>query len=137
MQARGVKELIKDSGIVPLTREERITPPTNKKRKNELKKLNQIITARLNLIPEFKNLNFKVYDPEFDRRDIFSAWGPSAKATIVTVPGTPERVITADGHSQTFYNYQGEAYDGSGEYQGDWDKFVQMINATNKADLTR
>ena len=135
--ARNIKELIKDSGIVPMTKKEMAIPPTTKKRKNELRELNSIITARMNLIPEFRNLNFKVYDPEFDSHDYFSAWGPSKKATLVTVPGTPEKIITADGHPQTFYNYQGEAYDGSGAHQGSWDKFVQFVNATNKADLTR
>lgn len=135
--ARNIKELIKDSGIVPMTKKEMAIPPTTKKRKNELRELNSIITARMNLIPEFRNLNFKVYDPEFDSYDYFSAWGPSEKATIVTVPGKPEKIITADGHPQTFYNYHGEAYDGSGAHQGNWDKFVQFVNATNKTDLTR
>lgn len=91
----------------------------------------------MNLIPEFRNLNFKIYDPEFDRYDWIGAWGVSSKATIVTVPGTPERVVTADGHSQTFYNYQGEAYTGDGQHQGNWDELVRMVNATNRADLIR
>ena len=91
----------------------------------------------MNLIPEFRNLNFKVYDPEFDRHDYFSPWGASDKATLVTIPGTREKVVTADGHPQTFYNYQGEAYTGNGACVGSWNDLVQMVNTTNRADLTK
>ena len=137
MWARNIKELIKDSGIVPMTREERITPPTKKKRRVELRELNNIITARMNLIPEFRNLSFKVYDPEFDKHDYFSAWGASDKATLTTIPGTPERVTTADGHVMKVYNYQGDAYTSDGEHIGSFEDTIQMFNNTNKADLFR
>lgn len=135
--ARNIKELIKDSGIVPMTREERLVPPTKKKRRAELRELNNIITARMNLIPEFRNLNFKVYDPEFDKHDWFSAWGASDKATLTTIPGTPEKVLTADGHVMKVYNYQGDAYSGDGEYMGSFEDITQTFNNTNKIDLLR
>jgi len=135
--ARNIKDVVKDSGIVPMTKKEMAKGVPSKKRRAEIKELNSIITARMNLIPEFKNMNFKVYDPNFDRHDWFSAWGVSEKATLVAIPGTPQRVFTADGKSTTLYNSNGEAYDGSGQRLGTWEEIEQMFNATTKADLLK
>jgi hypothetical protein len=135
--ARNIKEAVKDSGIVPTTKKEMATGITGKKRRSEIRELNRIITARMNLIPDFKNISFKVYDPDFDRHDYFSAWGVSKKATLMAIPGTPQKVLTADGKATTLYNSQGEAYDGSGQRLGRWEDIEQMFNATTKADLLK
>ena len=120
-----------------MTKKEMTTGVTSKKRRSEISELNRIITARMNLIPDFKNISFKVYDPDFDRWDLLSGWGASKKATLVAILGTPQRVLTADGNATTLYNSQGEAYDGSGQHLGRWEDIEQMFNATTKADLLK
>lgn len=137
MLSRSIKDLMKESGITPLTRAEMTKPPSTKKRKRELAELNNIITTRLKTIPEFRNLNFKVFDPDFDEHDWFSTWGASDKATIMAIPGKPQKVTTSDGYRQTLYNYQGEAYDGRGQHLGGWNDVAQMINTSTKEDLMK
>ena len=138
--ARNIKALINETGIKP---RESLTPSKrpSRARLKELAELDNKVTAVLGRIPEFRNLNFRIidskYDPESFLEDMWGSWGVSDVAGVIAFPGKPEQVMTLDGRMPTLYRHENDAYDSMGQLLGDWDKTVQMFNATTAADLSK
>ena len=138
--ARNIKAIINETGIKP---RESFTPTKklSKERQRELADLDNHVTAALNQIPDFRNLNFRIVDPKYDPESflesMWGSWGVSDRSGIMAFPGKPEKVLTLDGKKPTLYHHDGEAYDGMGQHLGEWDRVVQMFNTTNAADLRR
>jgi hypothetical protein len=138
--ARNIKALINETGIRP----RKSFVPSKKPSRARLKELAELdnkVTAALRRIPEFRNLNFRIvdskYDPESLFEDIWGVWGVSDTAGVMAFPGKPEQVMTLDGRMPTLYRHENDAYDSMGQLLGDWDKTVQMFNATTAADLSK
>lgn len=138
--ARNIKAIVNETGIKP---RKSFTPEKrpNKARLRELAVLDNRVTVALSRIPEFRNLNFRIvdskYDPESFLEDMWGSWGMSDMAGIIAFPGNPEQVMTLDGKMPTLYRHENDAYDSMGQLLGDWDKTVQMFNATTAADLSK